>query len=703
MKWQILELDPDQVKQFAERYQVSPLAAQVFLRRGITRAEDLRWHLDGNIRSMHNPFLFNDMENAVERLNQAIAEQEKVMVFGDRDADGITSVALVVRKLAQLGLAAQWRLPMENSHYGLSAEGVRQAAADGVTLIVTVDCGITNLDEIDLAVEAGIDVIVIDHHNPQDELPAAVAIINPKLEGEGYPFAGLSAAALAAKVNWALDFSRSPLFGEEQCLINVRPGNDCLVFEALLLRNMVEIARLSETVVSADPSVLQNRILPFIQGQPLFLYDKKSQMPLLRQLFGERTDIFVTDLAEETWRTFPELKDRSLLRMIPGSRLSRFGSKPPLEIDVLKHLALALFQARVKAVYQAQDEDLAVVTLSLVADMMPMADENRIAVRRGLENLQNLKKGGLHALLLELGLIQPPLALRDIGWRITPVINSAGRMGKPDVALRLLLSDDPSASHALVRELVALNDERKKHGDQAWKRVASVVRESLETYGGKFVLVRDDAINRGITGILAGRIARDFDTPAMVLAQVDDNLVGSIRSARGLNVTAFLARFEDLLGDWGGHDAAGGFYVPRARYDEFLARFGEVVAGLDLTAPEEPHYQVDVLLSKEEMVESIWKVEETFLPSGQESPPVLYCVRGATIRAANPIGKEQQHVRLTLDTGQRQWPAVFWDAADRLQRDFSPNDRVDVLFKLERNNWNQTSVLQLNIVDVARA
>jgi single-stranded-DNA-specific exonuclease len=703
MKWRMLELVPEQVARFAERFQVSSLTSEIFLRRGVTAPEELRFYLENNVRSAHNPFLFNDMENVVERIGQAVADGEKVMVCGDRDVDGMTAAALMVRKFKSLGIEVSWRLPMENSPYGLSRERIGEAQAAGVTLIVTVDCGITNLDEIDHACELGIDVIVIDHHNPSDELPAAVGIINPKVEDSGYPFAGLCAAALAAKVSLALDFARTPLYGGEQCLINVRPGIESLVFEAVKLRNLVEVARLSETIVGANPQVLYNRVVPFIQGSPLFIYDAKTQMPLLKQLFGETTDIFVTDLAEETWRTFPELKQRSLLRMIPGSRLARFAQARPEEIDALKNLTLAVFQARIKEVYQAHEADLALVALSSVADMMPMQNENRILVRKGLESLQNIKKGGLHALLVDLGLVQPPLALRDIGWRICPVLNSSGRMGRPDVALRLLLTDDPSEALKLVKELQVMNEERKKHGDQAWVRVLPEARRSLELHQGRFIMVRDDEIPRGITGILAGRLARDFQVPAVVLAQVDGNLIGSMRSARGLNVTGFLAQFGDLLVDWGGHDAAGGFYLSQDHFDEFSARLTGAVDALSLDEAVEAQYMIDITVPPKDMSPDLWKLEETFSPFGQDSPPLLYRTNRAVIRAMSPMGKEGKHLRLTLSTGTHQWPAVFWDAIERVPRDFTLGDTVDILFRLEKNTYNQNTSLQLNLVDICRS
>lgn len=699
-----LELLPEQVEQFSQRFNLSKLQSEVFLRRGIVEPEEIRFFLDSNIRSTHSPFLFNEMENVVERLSDAAGEGEKVLVCGDRDVDGITATALLVRKLRSMGGEVSWRLPMHDDPYGLTEDAVRLAQQNDITLIVTVDCGITNLDEIDLARSLGIDVIVIDHHNPQDELPDAVGIVNPKVEDSGYPFAGLCAAALVAKVNFALDFYKTELYGQEQCLINIRPGNGSLVFEAVKLRNLIEVSRLSETIVLETGVNLEKRIVPFIQGQALYVYDQKSQLPLFKQLFGGGADIYLQDLATETARVFPELADRSLIRMIPGSRAARFSNKMPGEIDILKQLMVALLQARLKEVYKNHEDDLALVAMSTVADMMPMRDENRIFVRKGHERLQNLRGSGLHALLLELGLVQPPLAIRDIGWRLTPVLNSSGRLGKPDIALKLLLSEDPSETNKLVKDLVSLNDERKRHGDQAWKRIASDARTSLAQNGNRFILVRDDQIPRGITGILAGKLSREFNVPSAVLAQVGESLVGSVRTARGVRVTDFLSQFGDILVDWGGHDAAGGFYLMSVNYTAFCERLDNVISNLELETEVIEEQAIDVLIDPDRMTEELWKVEETFSPYGQESDQVLYCCSGARIKTVDFIGKEQKkHLKLTVDTGKRQWPAVFWDSIERFKRDFDLGDKVDILFRLERNNYGQTSVLQLNLVDIARS
>ena len=125
--------------------------------------------------------MFSGMEDAVERINQAIDEKEKVLIFGDKDVDGVSSTAILFEYLSSMGLDVKWRLPVGEDSYGLSISAVDDFAAEYGSLIITVDCGISNNIEIDHANELGLDVIVTDHHNPPDELPKASVIIDPKL------------------------------------------------------------------------------------------------------------------------------------------------------------------------------------------------------------------------------------------------------------------------------------------------------------------------------------------------------------------------------------------------------------------------------------------------------------------------------------------------------------------------------------------
>src|SRR3989338_9696756 len=151
-------------------------------------------------RDLHDPYLFRDMKKAVERVLIAAENNEKVLIYGDYDVDGVTSSIMLYKLLFALGLNAEVYLPhRENEGYGMNKDVVKRFAEKGFSLVVSSDCGISNFDEIDLANKSGMDVIIFDHHLPPEKIPAAYAIINPKLPEEAYPFKELSSGGVVFK------------------------------------------------------------------------------------------------------------------------------------------------------------------------------------------------------------------------------------------------------------------------------------------------------------------------------------------------------------------------------------------------------------------------------------------------------------------------------------------------------------------------
>jgi single-stranded-DNA-specific exonuclease len=174
---------------------------QVLLARGIDTTEKLRFFLEPPHRLPYDPLRLSGMDRALQRLYREIARQEKVGVFGDFDVDGITGAAIVVEGLEALGVPVVPYLPHRVSEgHGLTDDAIRHLAEKGVSLIITVDCGVTSVAEVAQARRAGVDVIITDHHTPQSTLPDAVAVINPRTPESQYPFLGLSGAGLAFKL-----------------------------------------------------------------------------------------------------------------------------------------------------------------------------------------------------------------------------------------------------------------------------------------------------------------------------------------------------------------------------------------------------------------------------------------------------------------------------------------------------------------------
>jgi len=184
---------------------VPRIIAQILLNRGVLTFDEARYFLKPTLEDLHDPFLMQDMDTAVDRIVQAIDQDESIMVFGDYDVDGTTATTLLYVVLRSLTQHISYYIPDRlNEGYGLSDRGMEIARERGATLIISVDCGITANREIGLARETGIDVIVVDHHVPGETLPDGVAVLNPKRRDCPYPFKELCGVGLAYKVSQAL-------------------------------------------------------------------------------------------------------------------------------------------------------------------------------------------------------------------------------------------------------------------------------------------------------------------------------------------------------------------------------------------------------------------------------------------------------------------------------------------------------------------
>ncbi len=203
--WRIRETHQEVSKQIAESLEISLLLAQLLTSRGIEDVEAARQFLYADLGDLHPPFLIDGMDRAVERVQHAIEHGEKICIYGDYDVDGMTSVSLLLGGFKELGLESDYYIPdrMEEG-YGINKEAIDDIHARGVTLMITVDCGVTSVAEIEHANKLGIDVIVTDHHEPDsDHLPPAYTILNPKLSDK-YPFDGLAGVGIAFKLLHAL-------------------------------------------------------------------------------------------------------------------------------------------------------------------------------------------------------------------------------------------------------------------------------------------------------------------------------------------------------------------------------------------------------------------------------------------------------------------------------------------------------------------
>ncbi len=245
-KWNYLPLTTEEQKletELASKYANCPPVSELLVQRGISSVDEAERFFHPSLKDMHDPFLMPDMDKAVNRLNKALGSKEKILVFGDYDVDGTTSVALVYKYLQNFYSNIEYYIPTRyDEGYGISLRAIDEAHASGVKLIIILDCGIKAIEEIKYAATLGIDFIICDHHVPDDELPPAAAILNPKLEGSTYPCPHLSGCGVGFKFMQA--FAKS----------NGITGNE--------LDNMLDLVAVS---IAADivPMVGENRIMAF--------------------------------------------------------------------------------------------------------------------------------------------------------------------------------------------------------------------------------------------------------------------------------------------------------------------------------------------------------------------------------------------------------------------------------------------------------
>ena len=204
-KWVCKEVDVEKVKEIKEKYNLTDLVANILVSRNIVEDNQIKVFLSPTRNDFYDPFLLPDMEIAVDRIIKAINEKEKIIIYGDYDVDGITSICVLKQFLEDRGITVAQTIPNRlDEGYGLNKDAISRIAEEKYTLMITVDCGISGIEEIEYANSLGIETIVTDHHEPLDILPDAIAVIDPKIKTSKYPFSQLAGVGVVLKVIQAI-------------------------------------------------------------------------------------------------------------------------------------------------------------------------------------------------------------------------------------------------------------------------------------------------------------------------------------------------------------------------------------------------------------------------------------------------------------------------------------------------------------------
>jgi single-stranded-DNA-specific exonuclease len=340
---------------------------------------------------------------------------------------------------------------------------------------------------------------------------------------------------------------------------------------------------------------------------------------------------------------------------------------------------------------------LDLVALATVADVAPLRGENRVFVRYGLKMLAETRNIGMRALLRASGLDGKQLTAGRIGFILAPRLNAAGRLGHAIRGVELLLTDDEHEANIIARELEELNQRRQDIDratlEQARERVLAMDLDEMFS-----IVLADDTWHPGVIGIVASRLVEEFGRPAVLIALSGDQGKGSGRSIPKFDLHGALGKAKDLLLRYGGHRVAAGVTIARDMVPAFAARFDEIAHSMLTPADLVPEIRVDLEVSIDGMDGRLESLFRHFEPFGIGNPtPVLLARNVLIARPPRAVGKDG--LKIVLDTGTGSLDAIGWGLASRAA-EFQPGARVDVAFRLERDDYRGESYLQARVADI---
>lgn len=561
--WKVKEAADDKsALALSDSLNVSSVIAHLLLQRGITNFFEAKSFFRPSLESLHDPFLMNGMQEATQRVIQALTTNEKICVYGDYDVDGTCSAALMYLFLKELGAKVETYIPNRITEgYGVSITSIDILKERGINLLITVDCGITAVEEIAHAKKLGIETIVCDHHKPKDILPDAYAVLDPIKPGCTYPFKHLSGAGVAFKLAVAV---------------------------------------------------------------------------------GER--IGKKDMA-------------------------------------LKYLDL--------------------VALAGAADIVPLIDENRILVKEGIDLININPRPGILALIKSARMEPGNLSAGQIVFTIAPRINAVGRLGDAIRAVDLFTTDNPKKALELAQVLEDENIERRKIDEMTFSHAMQLVDSEIDFDANLGIVLHYEDWHPGVIGIVASRLVEKFHRPAVMLTTIDGVAKGSARSVPGFNIYEALQNCDDLLLQFGGHEAAAGLAVEIDKLDEFKQRFNAVLRQ-SMTSENIVHeINIDAKLSFSEISPKFLRVLDQFAPFGPGNMrPVFLSEDVSLVYQPRIVGSNHIVTSLKQNGNDKIFDAIGFNLGAFATHIDKEKNLVDIVYTIESVQKDGKTYPQIRLKDI---
>lgn len=365
-------------------------------------------------------------------------------------------------------------------------------------------------------------------------------------------------------------------------------------------------------------------------------------------------------------------------------------------VGVAYKLCQAIWQERTGEVYQA---DLDIVALGTVADVVPLVGENRILVQAGLSKMQLQPNRGMEALIDVAGLKDRKITAGHIGYTLAPRLNAAGRVAHATRAVELLTTPSQEEAYEIAEELQETNLER-----QALERdIHEMARQDVLKQGPDadyVVVVGGQDWHPGVIGIVASRLVEEFYKPTLVISIKDGIGKGSCRSIDNCNIYEALQSAEDLLIQFGGHQAAAGFSIKEDKIPALRERLAQYCKEHLAETDYLPIVDIDSQVTIDDIDVPLIEEIETLEPYGMANPTPVLALEEATISDLFLMGQQKKHAKVLLEREDSTIDAIAWNRPD-LHASFFPGDRVKVAFTVQKNEWNGHVSPQLMIQDMA--
>lgn len=338
---------------------------------------------------------------------------------------------------------------------------------------------------------------------------------------------------------------------------------------------------------------------------------------------------------------------------------------------------------------------LDLVAISIVADMVPLLGENRTLLQYGLVVLKKTQRLGLQKLIAVSNLDVDKIDARSIGFSLAPRINAAGRMDHANLAYYLLMEQDQAKAITLANDLNSANLDRQKMTEQIIKEAKEL---AIDLKDNLLVFYKTNW-NPGLTGLVASRLVREYDRPCLVLTDNNGNIVGSGRSIGQFDITQALEENKELLLRFGGHPQACGFLMVKSNLDTFVTKMKtiaqEKLKDIKFEAVLNIEMEVDFTTISWEMVDLLDK----FKPFGKDNEEPLFLSQEITISGLRKVGQDAKHLKLELSQGGKKLDAIGFNLS---AQEIQLNDKVDLVYNLGINEWNNNRNIQLNIKDIKK-